>query len=302
MKATMMFPSVTAPAQEKPRRSSLGWDAFRRLRKDPIAVVSFTIIFCYLALAALCVLGFTFPDYAVVDQVHPYQTPDSAHLLGTDIFGRDVLARAAHGTITSLIVGFTGTLVALLIGTLLGAFAGYFGGWVDELVVWFYTTVDTIPYILLLVAFSFVMGPSLRTLCLSIGLTTWVSHCRVVRSEFLKHREREYVQGAAAIGASHLRRIFLHILPNVNHLILINFSLGFVSAIKAEVILSFLGLGVEPGTPSWGMMISDAKLELARGVWWGLAAASTFMFFLVLAFNLFNDCLRDALDPRLKNK
>ncbi len=104
------------------------------------------------------------------------------------------------------------------------------------------------------------------------------------------------------MGASHARRIFVHILPNTLHLILISFSLGFVSAIKSEVILSYLGLGVEPGTPSWGMMISDAKLELSRGVWWGLAAATVFMFFLVLAFTLFNDAVRDATDPKLRDK
>jgi len=302
MKATMTVAGITSIQNQKSLRNSLWWDALRRLKRDPIAVISFTTIAGYILLAMLCSMGVAFTDYSLVDQANPYLEPSFRHWLGTDIFGRDVLARAAHGTITSLIVGFAGTMVALSIGTLLGAMAGYFGGWIDELIVWFYTTIDTIPYILLLVAFSFVMGPSLRTLCLSIGLTTWVSHCRVVRSEFLKHRDREYVQGAAALGASHWRRIFLHILPNINHLILINFSLGFVSAIKAEVILSFLGLGVEPGTPSWGMMISDAKLELARGVWWGLAAASAFMFFLVLAFNLFNDSLRDALDPKLKNK
>lgn len=179
---------------------------------------------------------------------------------------------------------------------------GYFGGKIDDLIVWFYTTIDTIPYILLVVAFSLVMGPSLKTLCLAIGLTSWVGLCRVVRAEFMKHRDREYVQGAYALGASHLRRIFLHILPNITHLILINFSLGFVGAVKGEVILTYLGLGVEPGTPSWGTMINYATQELARGVWWGLFAATTFMFFLVLAFNLFNDALRDALDPKLKNK
>ena len=212
------------------------------------------------------------------------------------------MARVSHGTITSLTVGIVSTFLSIIIGTTLGALAGYFGSWIDDIVVWLYSTLDTIPYILLLASFSFVMGPGLKTICIAIGLTSWVSLCRLVRSEFMKHRNREYVQGAIAIGASHARRIFLHILPNVMHLILISFSLGFISAVKSEVILSFLGLGVEPGTPSWGTMIDDAKLELARGVWWSLSAATLFMFGLVLAFNLFNDALRDALDPKLKNK
>lgn len=281
---------------------SLWSDAFRRLRQNRLAMVCLAIIVAYLVLALLCASGLAFTGFTATNETEVYQAPNAAHWFGTDIFGRDVLSRAAHGTLTSLIVGFFGAALAVLIGTVLGALAGYFGKRTDDLIVWLYTTIDTIPYILLVVAFSFVAGPGLRTLCLAIGLTSWIGHCRIIRSEFMKHREREYVQGAFALGAGHLRRIFLHILPNTLHLVLINFSLGFVTAVKSEVILSYLGLGVAPGTPSWGMMISDAKLELAREVWWGLAAATLFMFFLVLAFTLFNDALRDALDPKLKNR
>lgn len=302
MKAMTADSVVVPPKKANYGRNSLWWDAVRRLRRDRVAMISFAVILFYILMSLACYFGLIFQNYAVVDNAIAYQAPSSAHWMGTDLFGRDVLARAAHGTITSFIVGLSATGISLLIGTLLGALAGYFGGRTDDLIGWFYTTVDNIPYILLIVSFSFVMGPSLKTVCLAIGLTSWVGHCRIVRSEFMKHREREYVQGAFALGASHARRIFVHILPNIFHIILINFSLGFVTAIKSEVILSFLGLGVEPGTPSWGLMISDAKLELARQVWWGLAAAAAFMFFLVLAFTLFNDALRDALDPKLKNK
>lgn len=298
--ATLTALSVAEPT--KPARNSLWWDAVRRLSRDRIAMISFVIVLLYLLIAALCQLGLIFTNYAVVDNSQSYLAPNSQFWLGTDIFGRDVLARAAHGTLTSLTVGFAGTGLSMIIGTVLGALAGYFGGKVDEVIVWFYTTVDTVPYILLVIAFSMVLGPGLHTLCLVIGLTFWVSHCRVMRAEFMKHRDRDYVQGAVAMGASHPRRIFVHILPNVSHLVLINFSLGVVTAIMSEVILSYLGLGVEPGVPSWGMMISDAKLELSRGVWWGLTAATGFMFFLVLSLILFNDALRDALDPKLKNK
>jgi len=305
----MMFSnaiSITLKTMQKPftiiRGRSLWTDAISRLRQDHVAMISFGVIVAYLLLAALCALNIAFPSYAVVDNALAYQPPSAAHWFGTDLFGRDVLARAAHGTVTSLIIGFFGAALSILVGTFLGALAGYFGGKIDDLVVWFYTTIDTIPYILLVVAFSFVAGHGLRTLCLAIGLTSWVSHCRVIRGEFMKQRGREYVQGAQAMGAGHLRRVFVHILPNTFHLALINFSLLFVSAVKSEVILSYLGLGVETGTPSWGMMISDAKLELARGVWWGLTAATLVMFFMVLAFTLFNDSLRDALDPKLRGK
>lgn len=283
-------------------RNSLWWDAYRRIKKDRVAVISFWIMVGYVLMAVFCGAGLIFTKFNQTSHDLAYQAPTWAHWFGTDIFGRDVLARAAHGTLTSLTVGFFGAGLAVFIGTFFGSIAGYFGGKTDDLIVWFYTTIDTIPYILLVVAFSMVMGPSLKTLCIAIGLTSWVGLCRVVRAEFMKHRDREYVQGAFALGASNARRIFLHILPNVSHLILINFSLGFVGAVKGEVILSYLGLGVEPGTPSWGTMINYAKQELARGVWWGLLAATVFMFFLVLAFNLFNDSLRDALDPKLKNK
>ncbi|MGE4130312.1 MAG: ABC transporter permease [Bdellovibrionales bacterium] len=293
---------VAPPKHQMAEGRSLWADAVIRLKRDRIAVISFVVICAYLLMALLCSVGIMFPNYDVTDKTIAYQAPSLQHWMGTDIFGRDVLSRAAHGTITSLVVGFFGSALAVLIGTVFGALAGYFGGWVDEMIVWFYTTIDTIPYILLVVAFSFVMGPSLGTLCLAIGLSSWIGHCRIIRGEFMKHRDREYVHGAQALGAGHSRRIFLHILPNTFHLVLINFSLGFVSAVKAEVIFSYLGIGVKPGTPSWGMMISDAKLELAREVWWGGAAATLLMFFLVLAFTLFNDALRDALDPKLKSR
>jgi ABC-type dipeptide/oligopeptide/nickel transport system permease subunit len=294
---------VPAPiAEPKMKVNSLWADAVRRISRDKIATVCFFIIVGYLLLAILCAAGILFPSYSVVDNAATYLTPSLDHIFGTDIFGRDVLARAAHGTVTSLIVGLVGAGLSVIIGSILGALGGYFGGTIDDIIVWFYSTVDTIPYILLVSAFAFLMGPSLGTICLAIGLTSWVGLCRLVRAETMKHRDREYVHAAAAIGASHGRRIFLHILPNVFHVILINFSLSFVTAVKTEVILSYLGLGVEPGTPSWGMMINDAKQELARGIWWNLTAATIFMFFLVLAFNLFNDALREALDPKLKNK
>ena len=182
--------------------NSLWADALRRLKRDKIAMVAFAIIVFYVVLALLCAAGLIFTNFGTVDNGLAYQAPSLKHWFGTDIFGRDVLARAAHGTITSLTVGAVGTGIAMFIGTLLGALSGYFGGKVDDLITWFYTTIDTIPYILLVVAFSFVMGPSLQTLCIAIGLTFWVGHCKIVRSEFMKHRDREYVHSATAIGAS----------------------------------------------------------------------------------------------------
>jgi peptide/nickel transport system permease protein len=152
---------------------------------------------------------------------------------------------------------------------------------------------------MLLVAFTYVLGKGIFAVYIALGVTNWVSLCRLIRGEFIKHKSREYVLAAESIGATHGVRIFRHILPNVIHIVIINLSLQFQTAIKTEVILSYLGLGAQ-GQPSWGVMIDDAKLELARGVWWQLTAATAAMFFIVLAFNIFGDALRDALDPKLK--
>jgi peptide/nickel transport system permease protein len=189
--------------------------------------------------------------------------------------------------------------LASLTGTLLGLLAGYFGGWIDDLIVWLYTTISSIPSIMLILAIAFVLGKGLTTVYIAIGATSWVTIARVIRGEFIKHKSRDYVTAASSIGATDFSRIFKHILPNVFHQVIISVSILFQSAIKSEVILSYLGLGVQ-GQPSWGLMIDDGKLELARGVWWQLSAATLFMFVLLLAFNIFGDSLRDALDPKLK--
>lgn len=282
-------------------RNSLWWDAYRRLKRDKVAIVCFFVILGYIAMALLAKFGVLYPDVAsaVGEQYMPFSAD---HPFGTDILGRDILARAIHGSATALSVGFTSSIIALFIGITLGALAGYFGGWVDNAIVWIYTTIDSIPYILLIPALTFVLGRGLINVYIAVGLTSWVTLCRLIRGEFMKHKSRDYVVAADAIGANHARKIFRHILPNVAHIGFVQFGLGFVSAIKIEVILSYLGVGVDPSTPSWGIMLDDAKLELSRPFWGNLVAATLFMFFLILAFNLFNDALRESLDPKLKNK
>jgi len=282
-------------------RNSLWWDALRRFKKNPIGVCSFFVIFGYVILAVLAATGLIYPDVAISTGTD-YGPMSWSHPFGTDIMGRDVLGRAVHGTVTALSIGLLASTLSLLIGMLLGAVAGYFGGKIDGLVVWIYTTVDSIPYILLIPSLTFVLGRGLINVFIAVGLTSWVATARLVRAEFFKHKDRDYVLAATAMGAGTSRKMFGHILPNVAHIAFVQFGLGFVSAIKIEVILSYLGLGVDPSQPSWGLMIDDAKNELARPFWGNLAAATLFMFGLVLAFNLFNDALREALDPKLKNK
>lgn len=280
---------------------SLWRDAYHRLRKDRIAVLCFGIIVLYTVIALLTQLGLLASPWDKVVAT-PYHAPtlDSwSMLLGTDIFGRSVFYKVLHGTRIAMSVGLVSSLISIPIGVTLGALSGYFGGWVDDLVVWFYTTLSSIPNIMLLIAIAFILGRGLTAIYIALGVTSWVSLARIIRGEFIKHKTRDYVLAAESLGASHRSRIFKHILPNVSHFIIINLSIQFMTAIKAEVILSFLGLGVQ-GQPSWGVMIDDAKLELSRGVWWQLAGATIAMFFVVLAFNILGDTLRDALDPKIK--
>jgi peptide/nickel transport system permease protein len=291
-----------AKATKGARPNSLWWDAYRRLTCNKVAVISFWVILVYVAIALLAKLGLLFPNVAIADNSTQYLPFSWEHPFGTDILGRDILARAVHGTATALSVGLIASTISLAIGLSLGALGGYFGGRTDSLIVWIYTTIDSIPYILLIPSLTFVLGRGLINVYIAVGITSWVTLCRLTRGEFMKHKSRDYVLAADALGAGHGRKIFRHILPNVMHLAFVQFGLGFVSAIKTEVILSYLGLGVDPSTPSWGIMIDDAKLELSRPFWGNLMAATVFMFGLILAFNLFNDALRESLDPKLKNK
>jgi len=221
--------------------------------------------------------------------------------LGADKWGRDVLLKAIKGTETSLLVGFAAALLATFLGTLFGAQAGYLGGRVDDFFNWLYSVLTSIPYLLLILAIAAVLDrKGTTTVVLILGFTGWTGIFRLVRAEYLKHKVREYVQAADAIGASDTRRMFVHIFPNVSHVVLVQMSLHVVLFIKSEVILSFLGFGVGVDTVSWGSMLNEAQSELLTGKWWQLAAATVAMATLITAFSLYTDALRDALDPRLK--
>lgn len=282
------------------KSKSLLQHAMTSMIKDRLALASLIVVALYALLAIVSGTGLISYDWTL--EVGPsYSPPSTSHWLGTDIFGRSVLAKVIKGTEIAMLVGLMTSIIATVIGVFLGAVAGYFGGKIDELVVWFYTTFSSIPYIMLLIGITFIMDKGLQAVCVALGLTMWVNLCRLVRAEVIRHKNREYVQAAMAIGGGNFRRLFFHIIPNIFHVVIVNFSLTFQTAIKSEVILSYLGLGVQ-GVPSWGIMIDDAKLELARGVWWQLVAATVAMFAVVLALNLLGDALRDALDPKLKGK
>ena len=220
--------------------------------------------------------------------------------LGGDKWGRDIVQKTIKGTQTSVLVGLAAAFLAALIGTVLGAQAGYFGGRIDAFLNWVYSVFTSIPYLLLILAIAAVLNQKgTATVVLILALTGWTGIFRLVRAEYMKHKVREYVQAADAIGASDFSRMYIHILPNVSHVVLVQLSLHVVLFIKSEVILSFLGFGVGVDTVSWGSMINEAQNELLNGRWWQLAAATVAMAVLVTAFSLLTDALRDALDPRL---
>jgi peptide/nickel transport system permease protein len=220
---------------------------------------------------------------------------------GADKWGRDVLRKTLKGAEVSLFVGLAAAVLATLLGTLFGALAGYRGGWVDDSFNWLYSVFTSIPYLLLVLAVAAVVNQKgVLTVILILGLTGWTGIFRLVRAEYLKHKVREYVLAADVIGASPARRMFVHILPNVSHVVLVQLSLHVVLFIKSEVILTFLGFGVGVETVSWGSMLAEAGSELLLGKWWQITAATAAMALLVTAFSLFTDAMRDALDPRLK--
>ncbi len=240
------------------------------------------------------------------------------HILGTDKVGEDVFFQTLKSIRTGLLIGTLTTMVMLPAAILLGIAAGYFRGWVDDVIQYLYTTLNSIPGVLLIAAVilmlqvymsnhaesfeSLVERADLRLLflCLILGVTSWTGLCRLLRGEALKLREIDYVQASQSLGVGHFTVIARHILPNVMHIVLITLVLDFSGLVLAEAVLSYVNIGVDPTMSSWGNMINSARLELARDpvVWWSLAAAFLFMFSLVLAANLFADVVRDAFDPR----
>ena len=242
------------------------------------------------------------------------------HVLGTDKVGQDVLYLALKSIRTSLVIGTVTTLVLLPLGIALGIMAGYFKGWVDDVIQYLYTTLNSIPGVLLIAAFVLMLqvliernaelfptaaqraDMRLLGLCAILGLTSWTGLARLLRGESLKLSQLEYIQAAQAFGVRNARILGRHILPNVTHIVIIALVMDFSGLVLAEAVLSYVGVGVDPSTTSFGTMINAARLEMGREpiIWWSLAAAFVFMFLLVLAANLFADAVRDGFDPRVR--
>jgi peptide/nickel transport system permease protein len=294
-----------------------------RLLRDRVGLVSLAVIvlYCVAGLSNLVVLPIrgddgrplTLLDFAFrkVPSEQSYSAPLAAtnekgqplagrHLLGTDVLGKDVLLQTMKGASTALLIGGLTSLIYIPIGVLLGIASGYYKRRVDDIVQYLYSTIACIPNILLLISILVVLGKGVPQMAFALGLTGWVGMCRLLRGETLRQSERTYCEAARALGLHSGRIVVRHILPNVMHLVLINFVLGFSGIVLAESILSYIGVGMPIGTASWGSMIDSARMELVREpkVWWNLGAASAALFIFVLNLNLFGDALRKAFDPK----
>jgi len=270
----------------------------RALRRDPRAWFGIAVVVLIVLLAVLAPIV-SHGDPLAIDLVNQLQAPSRQHWLGTDIQGRDVWARLVYGSRISLTAGIVSQAIALTLGLTLGLTAGYKGGWVDEVVMRLADVTLAFPTLLLLIAMAAALQPSLIVVFFTIGVVGWAAMARLVRGQVLVVRQLEYVHASKALGARDTRIVLQHVLPNVVAPILIAATLGVAAAIMAEASLSFLGLGVQPPTPSWGAMIADGRdLNQLRHAPWTSVSPGVAIGAAVLGFNLLGDALRDALDPR----
>lgn len=275
-----------------------GHVAWRQLRKNRLALAGGAVVLL-LAAVALCAPLLAPYDPAAYDVKQILLAPGPQHWFGTDQLGRDVLSRMLYGARISMAVGFVSVGIAVLLGTLIGTLAGYYGGRVDELLMRFVDLMLNFPRLFLLLTLIALLRPSIWVIMAVIGFTGWMGLARLVRGEILSLREREFVQGARALGAADARIMVKHILPNALVPVLVSATLGVAGAILTESGLSFLGLGVQPPTPSWGNILIDGKANIEIA-WWLSAFPGLAILATVLAYNLLGEGLRDALDPRLR--
>jgi ABC-type dipeptide/oligopeptide/nickel transport system permease subunit len=280
----------------EPEQASLWSDAWRRLRRNRMALVA-SIYLAVLVAIALVALVYTPYRMSAIGIAQTYSGPSSAHWLGADELGRDILSRLMVGAQVSLIVGVGTQLLVLAVGVPIGLLAGYYRGWFDSIVTFVINVFYGIPDVLVAMIMVFLLGPSLTNIIIAIVATRWMDMARLVRGQAFSLREREFVEAGRAAGARPLKMLFGHILPNALGPIIIQATLGIPSAILFEAFLSFLGVGVQPPTPSWGSMANEGVLAIQYAphmvVFPSIALSLT-----LIAFNFLGDGLRDALDPR----
>ncbi len=273
-------------------------DFRERFLKNKIAVAGSIVVLTLFAVSLLAPWIAPY-DPSAIDLKQVLAPPSAAHLFGTDQLGRDVLSRMIWGARISLKVGFVATGIAMLIGTILGALSGYYGRWVDAVIMRFVDIMLCFPTFFLILAVIAILEPSIWNIMIVIGLTGWMGITRLVRADFISLKERDFVAAARVIGAGDLRIIFVHILPNAMASVLVATTLGIAGAILTESALSFLGIGVQPPTPSWGNILTAGKdnIDIA---WWLSLYPGLAILITVLGYNLLGEGIRDSLDPRLR--
>ena len=297
--------ATALPLAEELRPAQSEWWLFlRRLTRRRTSLFGLVVVAAVLitALGAAVVVPFDPIEQAIGERLKPPLSRDGAghiHPLGTDHLGRDILARIIYGSRIALVVGLAAVAISGVLGMIIGLTAGYFGGRLDDFLMRLADVQLAFPFILLAIAVIGVLGPSLRNIIIVIGVSSWVVYARVVRGEVLSVREREYVQAAVALGSRDGRILARHVLPNTFTPWLVVATLDMARVIVIESALSFLGLGVQPPTPTWGGMLADGRVYLSTA-WWLATFPGLAILVTVLGINLFGDGLRDTLDPRLK--
>lgn len=289
-------------AAEPLRRKSHWQRALSRIRKDrltmaALVVLAFMVVFSYTAPLTTSLIGVN-PETENLQKI--YAQPDSENLLGTDNKGRDHLARLMYGGQISLAVAFLASTLSMTIGVSLGMFTGYYGGFADDLMIWFITTLNSIPQLFLLLIISAIFNPTPIVFIVILGLLGWTGTMRLVRGETLSIREQEYIYAARAMGSSDVRIMFLHIFPNLISIVIITMAIDIGGLILVEAALSFLGFGINPPTPTWGNMLSDSQAFFQKGPHL-VIAPGLLISITVLCLYIIGDGLRDALDPTAKD-
>jgi len=279
------------------RGDSLWNKAWYKFKRDGMGKAGAIIVFIYLIIALgvwFSLWGGSWSDTS--DDL--WVGPSLQYWFGTNVIGQDVLTRVIYSTKVAFEVGFIVAILATVLGAILGALSGYYSGtWIDSLILWMMGVLDSIPFYLFVAAVAFAMKGNAFAMHIAMISTFWTGTSRVIRGEVIKLKGQEFVEAARSIGVTENKIIFKHIMPNTSHILLVQATIAFVAAIKSEVILSFLGLGVKDGV-SWGLMISESTQDLLAGHFNNFASSSLFLFILVIAFNMFSDAMQDALDPK----
>lgn len=300
---TLMQPAAGGTTGSPFRLGERQQRALRKFRQSPLSMIGLAIIFVLLAIAIVGPFFVPYPDDAsgalnIKEKLDP---PSWAHLFGTDQVGRDIFTRVIVGARVSLMAGLVVILLALTVGTLLGSVAGFFGGRVSEAIMRVTDIFLTIPDLILAMAFAAALGPGLFNVMVAVSLVWWPGYCRLARANVVALRDSQFAEAAQSIGASRARVLFTHILPNAFPTILVKASMDIGFAVLTTAALGFIGLGTQPPTPDWGVMIADGRKYL-REAWWFSTFPGIAILLTVLAFNLLGDGLRDVMDPRARRR